>query len=57
MLLSNVWNRVLDEPLSSDEIAQEACACSFSVPAGYRIYRPGHAAGGGTWTPAVFKPV
>ena len=57
MSLSDVWNRVLDEPLSSDEIAQEAFAFSFSVLAGYRIYRPGHAARGGSWTPAAFKPV
>ena len=55
--LSDVWNRVLDEPLSSDEIAQDACACSFSVLAGYRIYRSGHAVRGGGWTPAAFKPV
>lgn len=43
----------------SDEIAQDAFAFafSFSVLAGYRIYWPGHAARGGSWTPAAFKPV
>jgi hypothetical protein len=55
MSLSDVWNRVLDEPLSSDEITQDAFA--FSVLAGDRIYRPGDAARGGSWTPAAFKPV
>jgi hypothetical protein len=54
MSLSDVWNRVLDEPLSSDEIAQDAFAFSFSALAGYR---PGHAARGGTPTPAAFEPV
>jgi hypothetical protein len=55
--LSDVWNRVLDEPLTSAEIAQDACAGSFSVPAGYRIYCPGHAIRGGTRTPAAVSPV
>jgi hypothetical protein len=57
MSSSDVWNRVLDEPLSSDEIAQDACAFSFPLLAGYRIYWPEHAALDGTWIPAAAKPV
>jgi len=57
MSSSDVSNRVLNEPLSSDEIADDACAFSFWVLAGYRIYWPGHGAFDGTWTPAAFKPV
>jgi hypothetical protein len=52
---SSSGNRVLDEPLSSDEIAQDACAFSFPVLAGYRMYWPEHAALDGTWTPAAVK--
>jgi hypothetical protein len=57
MSSSDVWNRVLDEPLSSDEIAQDACAFSFPLLAGYRIYWPEHVALDGTWIPAAAKPV
>lgn len=57
MSSSDVGSRVLDEPLSSDEIAKDACAFSFPMEAGYRIYWPGHAALDGTWTPPAVKPV
>jgi hypothetical protein len=55
--LSDVWTRVPDEPLSGDEIAQDAGATSCSVLAGCRIYWPGHDARPGTWTLTTFKPV
>jgi hypothetical protein len=57
MSSSDVWNRVLDEPLSSGEIAQDACAFSFPLLAGYRISWPEQVALDGTWTPAAIKPV
>ena len=57
MSSSDVANRVLEEPPSSDEIAADACVFSFPMLAGYRSYSPDHAALPGTWTPPAVKPV
>ena len=57
MSSSDVANRVLDEPPSSDEIAEAACVFSFPMLAGCRSYWPEHAALHGTWTPPAVKPV
>jgi hypothetical protein len=57
MSSSDVSNTVLDEPLSSDEIAEDACAFWFPLLAGYRLNWPEHATVDGTWTPPPFKPV
>jgi hypothetical protein len=57
MSSSDVSNRVLDEQLSSDEIAEDVWAFSFPLLAGYRIKWPEHPAVDGTWTPPAFKPV
>jgi hypothetical protein len=56
MSCSDVSNRVLDEPLSSDDIAQDAYVCSFPMRPGYRIHWREHAALGGIWTPTAVKP-
>ncbi len=57
MSSSDVSNTFLGGPLSSDEIADGACAFSFPLLAGYRVKWPEHAAVDGTWTPPAFKPV
>jgi hypothetical protein len=57
MSSSDVANRVLDDPPSSDEIVEDACVFSFPMLAGYRIHCPERAAVDGTWTPTAVKPV
>jgi hypothetical protein len=57
MSSSDVSNTFLGEPLSSDEIADGACAFAFPLLAGYRVKWPERAAVDGTWTPPAFKPV
>jgi hypothetical protein len=57
MSSSDVSNRVLDEQLSSDEIAEDVCVFSFPLLAGYRVKWPEHATVDGTWTPPALKPV
>jgi hypothetical protein len=57
MSSSDVSNTVLDEPLSSDEIAEDVCAFSFLLLAGYRVNWPEHPTVDGTWTPPAFEPV
>jgi hypothetical protein len=57
MSCSDVSNRVLNEPLSSDEIAQHADLFSFPMHAGYTIHCPEHAAVDGTRTSTAVKTV
>ena len=57
MSSSDVSNRVLDEQLSSDEIAEDVCAFSFPLLAGCRVKWLERPAVDGTWTPPAFKPV
>jgi hypothetical protein len=52
----DVSNRVLDQPLISDEIAEDAYLLSFPALAGYTICWPEHAALGGRWTPTASNP-
>jgi hypothetical protein len=54
---SDVSNQILDQPLSSDEIAEDTHAFSSPMLGGYRIYKPEHAALDGTWTLPGLRPV
>jgi hypothetical protein len=56
MSSSDVSSRVLDEPLISDEIAEDAYLFSFPAPPGYTICWTEHAAFGGAWTPTPSNP-
>ena len=56
MSCSDVSNRVLNERLSSDGIADDAYVFSSPMRAGYRIHWPKHTAVDGTRTPTAVKP-
>jgi hypothetical protein len=55
MSCSDVSNRVLNDPLSSDEIAQHADLFSFPMHAGYTIHCPEHATVDDTRTSTAVK--
>jgi hypothetical protein len=57
MSLSDASNRVLYEPLSSDEITKDVFVLSLPIPAGYRIFWPEHGALDGPWTPPEYTRV
>jgi hypothetical protein len=57
MSCSDVSNRVLNEPSSSDEIAQHADLFSFPMQAGYTIHCPERAAVDGARTSTAVKTV
>ena len=57
MSCSDVSNRILNERLRSDDIAQDAYVFAFPMPAGYRIHCPERAGVDGTRTPTAVKPV
>ena len=57
MSCSDVSNRALNEPLSSDDISQDADVFSFPMQARYRVHCPEHTAVDGTRTPTAVKPV
>ena len=57
MSCSDGSNRVLNEPLSSDEIAQHADLFSFPMRAGYTILCPAQSVVAGTWTSTAVKAV
>jgi hypothetical protein len=54
---SEVSHPVLDEPLSSREIAEDARVLSFPLLAGYPISWPEQVALDRTWTPPAITPV
>jgi hypothetical protein len=57
MSCSDVSHRVLNEPLSSDEIAQNADLFTFPMRAGYPIHCPERTAVDGTWTATAVTTV
>jgi len=57
MLCSDVSHGVLNEPLSSDEIAQHGAALSFPVRAGDALPWPEHGAVDGTRSSTAVKTV
>lgn len=57
MSSSDASNRVLGQPLSSDEIAEDAHPFSSPMLGGYWIYSPEHAALDCTRTACAGKPI
>jgi hypothetical protein len=57
MSCSGLSHCVLNEPLSSDEIAQRAELFSFPMRAGYMNHCPEHSAVAGTRPPTAVKAV
>jgi hypothetical protein len=57
MSSSDVSNRVLDEPLISDEIVEDAYLFWSPALPGYTISWPEHAGFGGAWPPTASNPV
>jgi hypothetical protein len=57
MSCSDLSHAVLNEPPSSDQIAQHADLFSFPTRAGYTIHSPEHAAVDGTWTSTAVNAV
>lgn len=57
MSCSDVSNRALNEPLSSDDISRDADVFSFPMQARYRVHCPEHTAVHGTRTPTAVRPV